>query len=374
MINRKFSISRIQDAKTIANGGRVGSKFQNVFNFGNRQVSYYTPKVGTNKINIIPYEIKTERHPLIRSGVTKLGDPDCQDFYFPLQVHRWFGPLKAHIVCPSQFGQPCPICERRKMLYEQNDPSYKDYKPSKRTFYNVEDLEEPGQIKIFETSEFLFQKELMDEASQGGDEGTINFADCDNGKTVRFRASEAQFNDNKFLEFKSFAFEDRNPVPDELLTQSISFDQYLNIYTYDEIQSLMQGEIPGSAGNNSAPQQTVAPQVVQQPVAPQPVQQTIQQPVQVVGQPVQQINVGQEQVVQQPVNPTISNLVNQAAAPAQPVQQQVVQQPVQPQVVQQAAPATGGMTCPFGYVCGKDTDNKPECDSCQLWDKCIEQA
>ena len=58
MINRKFSISKIQDAKTIANGGRVGSKFQNVFNFGNRQVSYFTPKVGTNKINILPYEIK----------------------------------------------------------------------------------------------------------------------------------------------------------------------------------------------------------------------------------------------------------------------------------------------------------------------------
>lgn len=344
MINRKFSISKIQDAKTIANGGRVGSKFQNVFNFGNRQVSYFTPKVGTNKINILPYEIKTNNHPLVRNGSVKLGDPDCQDFYYPLKIHRWFGPLKAHVICPTQFGQPCPICEKEKQLYEQNDPNYKNYKPAKRIFYNVEDLNEPGHVKIFETSEFLFQKELLDEASQGNDEGTINFADCDNGKTVRFRASETQLDSNKYLEFKSFGFEDRDPIPDSLLEQCVSFDQYINTYTYDEILSIMEGELPsGESGSSqqSAPTQQAAP--VQQQAAPaQPAPQRVE---------VQQMS-------------SVSNLADQASQPAAPTQQTAP--------VQSAPAANGGLVCPFGYVCGKDTDDKPECGTCQLWDKCIE--
>lgn len=337
MINRKFSVSRLNDAKASANGGATSSKFQNIFNFGDRKVTYYNPKVGTNKINIIPYEIRSDLHPQVRAGNCEPNSGES-DFYMPLKVHKWFGPLRAHIVCPQQFGQPCPICEREKVLYNQGDPSYKSYKPSKRIFYNVEDLNEPGTLKIFETSEYLFQKELMDEASQGSDEGFVNFVDLDDGKTVRFRASETQFESNKYLEFKSFAFEDRKPIPDALVQQAISFDEYINLYTYDEISAIMEGELPSKSdgGNRASAAPAPAPSAAPRESA------------------------------------VASSLAEQAAAPdPAPAPRPVAPQPVQ-QPTQQPAQQQGGLTCPYGHVCGKDIDTKPECANCEIWDKCIE--
>ena len=61
---------------------------------------------------------------------------------------------------------------------------------------------------------------------------------------------------------------------------------------------------------------------------------------------------------------SVSNLADQASQPAAPAQQAAP--------TQSAPTANGGLVCPFGYVCGKDTDDKPECGTCQLWDKCIE--
>lgn len=31
---------------------------------------------------------------------------------------------------------------------------------------------------------------------------------------------------------------------------------------------------------------------------------------------------------------------------------------------------TSSLTCPSGYMFGRDNDKKPECDNCSIWDKC----
>ena len=40
----------------------------------------------------------------------------------------------------------------------------------------------------------------------------------------------------------------------------------------------------------------------------------------------------------------------------------------------QGRPKGGKNKCPFGHVFGKDCEKFDDCDSCDLWDDCIEAS
>ena len=47
-------------------------------------VEFFSPKEGRNRINIIPYTIKTKNHPLVRKGEFEIGDKDyVMDIFTP---------------------------------------------------------------------------------------------------------------------------------------------------------------------------------------------------------------------------------------------------------------------------------------------------
>lgn len=205
-------------------------------------VEFFSPKEGRNRINIIPYTIKTKNHPLVKRGEFEIGD---KDYVMDIFTHRGVGPSEASVVClKSTYGKPCPICEYAAQLKKQGkEDEAAALKPSRRCFYNVQDCKNPDKLLVFEASHFLFEKELIDEARDDEEGGFVDFADEESGKEIKFRCSKVSKGGFEFNEFKSFSFEDRDEnIPDELLEAAISFDEIMNVPSYEEVEKILYGE------------------------------------------------------------------------------------------------------------------------------------
>lgn len=206
-------------------------------------VEFFTPKVGKNRINIIPYTIKSKNHPLVCKGEFEIGD---KDYVMDIFVHRSIGPGKSNVIClKNNFGKPCPICEQSERFKKENkEDEAKALSPSRRVFYNIQDLNEPDKIKIFETSHFLFEKELIDEARDDEEGGFIDFADPDEGKEIGFKCFEEQLGTIQYKKFKSFTFNSREDcIPEEILDNAVSFDEVMKVPTYSEAEKMLYGNV-----------------------------------------------------------------------------------------------------------------------------------
>jgi len=206
-------------------------------------IQFFQPAIGRNSINIIPFEIQSKNHPLVRNGSMEIGELDyCLDIW----THRNVGPSESSVICLKRtYGKACPICEEAAKLAEMGKKKEAhDLRSSRRVFYNVEDTRrKPGFLQVFEASHFLFEKELIDEArnDEDGEGGFVDFADPENGSVIKFRCSKESRGGFDFNEFKSFQFADREESVDELLEKAISFDKYLNVPSYEQIQEVLYG-------------------------------------------------------------------------------------------------------------------------------------
>ncbi len=225
------------------NQGSFGSK-AGVMNWKkvDREVEFFSPKEGRNRINIVPYEIKTKNHPLVKKGEFEVGD---KDYVMDVFTHRGIGPSEATVLCLKEtYGKPCPICEQAAMLKKQGkEKEAGALKASRRVFYNVQDCKNPDKLLVFEASHYLFEKELIEEARDDEEGGFVDFADEESGKEIKFRCSKVSKGGFEFNEYKSFSFEDRDEnIPDELLESAISFDEIMNVPTYEEVEKILYGE------------------------------------------------------------------------------------------------------------------------------------
>jgi len=212
---------------------------------GSSDRKFYSPRDGVNKLNIIPYEIKSKLNPQVKAGKAEVGDID---FMLDVWVHRFAGPSSEDILCPKKnYGKACPLCEKRSEYYEKGDKeSAKKFNPSRRVLLNVQPIKggEAQELQIFEVSHYLFMKELVEEAHacKNGDD-IIPFADIEVGKVVKFRAQEGEIGKNKMQEYKSFDFLDREEELDEnIIDKALSFDEGLVFLSYDGIEKLMYGQ------------------------------------------------------------------------------------------------------------------------------------
>lgn len=245
MINKKKKgglAKRYETSYGKRDGG--GSSKGGVINYRkyDGEVKFFNPTEGKHRINIIPYVIKSKNHPLVKSGEAEIGEKDyVLDFF----THRGVGPGEKTVLClKNTFGKPCPICEQASALRKAGkEKEAGALKPSRRVVYNIQDLKEPEKLKVFETSHYLFEKELIEEARDDDEGGFIDFADEEEGMEIKFRASKVSKNNMEFTEFKSFSFEDRDePIDKKLLDSAISFDELLTVPTYEEVEKILYGD------------------------------------------------------------------------------------------------------------------------------------
>jgi hypothetical protein len=216
-----------------------------------KDAKFYEPTAKRNRINIIPYIVKTKNDPLVASGdveVKHLGTHDAESYMLDIWIHTYVGSTGAEIVClKSNYNKPCPICKKAQ---EFKDAGKKEEAsalwPKRRCYYNVIDMKNPDEgIQIFNVSHFLFEKELIEQARADADDGDIvDFVDINDGKEIEFRGSEVEkvINNHKsnYLEFKNFTFIEREEALDpDLVEQAISFDTLIKLKTPDEIEKIL---------------------------------------------------------------------------------------------------------------------------------------
>ena len=326
MIKKKGGLSKRYQSSYESKGGNSNSN--SVIDYRKvDDVEFFSPKEGKNKINIIPYEIKSPNHPLVKKGEMEIGE---MDYVMDIWVHKNIGPSETNVIClKNTYGKACPICEHMAMLRKKGEEDEaNDLKPSRRVIYNVEDCKEPGKIKVFETSHYLFEKELIDEARDDEEGGFTDFADPDEGKEIKFRASKVSKGGYEFNEYKSFSFEDREePVSKKLLAKAISFDEHLKVPTYAEVEKLFFGE---DEGKSEAEPDKEADEDEDEP---KPVPKKVKEE--------------DEEEAPKKKNPEPDD-----DEPKKPAKK-------------------GSRECPFGHTFGDDCDTSDDCDKCELWDKCV---
>jgi hypothetical protein len=329
---RKLSNSRYNDA--YQNKDKGGSKRKSALNWGklleNRDVKFFEPREGTNKINIIPFEIKSEMNPEVKSGKMKVGKID---FMLDIFVHRYVGPDGADILCPKKnYGKACPLCEEESKYYEKGDkPSASNIRAKRRALLNVQPLirGEFEPIQIWDVSHWLFMKELMEEAHAcGNGEDIIPFADPEKGKLIKFRMTLEDFGDNKSPKFKAFEFFEREEeIEDETIDKAISFDTGLILLSYEEIEKIMYGQEEDES------------EKAEEPEKEDPKKEETKEPV-------KEETTKSEEAIKDEV-PGVNE--------KEPEKEE-----------------TGDGKCSHGHKWG-EADNHSECKKCTKWDDCVEK-
>ena len=318
-------------------------------------IVFFNPTEGKNRINIIPYEIKTKNHPLVKKGEFEVGD---KDYVMDIFVHKFVGPTEASVICLKQsYGKPCPICEQAAALRKQGkEDEAGALKATRRVFYNVEDLKDPGKVKIFETSHYLFEKELIDEARDDED-GFIDFADPEEGSEIKFRCSKTKKNGFEFNEYKSFSFEDRDePISDDLLESAVSFDEIMNVPTYEEVEKILFGQddededddeqrVKKSSKKSSEDDEEDDDEEEEKPAKKSSKKSS------------EDDDEDEEEEEEKP-----------AKKSSKKVEEDDDEEEEKPS--KKSCDKNCG-ECPFGHKFGKDTDEFDDCDDCDVWDKCI---
>ena len=210
-------------------------------------VEFFKPEKGKHCIDIIPYEITTNNHMTRKPGEL--------DYVLEYYTHYDVGARKGRVVCPAKtFGKPCPICEEMEELKEQEaDEDIIDaLKPKRRVLYNVIDTKKPDKgIQLFETSHFLFEAEILEEAGSGDE--AIVFSDTEDGRSISFRDTGKK----GIGRFKGFAFEDREePYDDDIIDEAYSLDSLLVVLSYEEIHNMFHNADDGEEEEEEKPQRS----------------------------------------------------------------------------------------------------------------------
>lgn len=345
------------------------------------EVNFFSPQEGRNRINIIPYTIKTKNHPLVKKGEFEVGD---KDYVMDVFVHRGVGPSEVSVLCLKQtYGKPCPICEQSALLRKQGkEDEAGALKASRRVFYNVQDLKNPDTLKVFEASHYLFEKELIDEARDDDEGGFIDFADEETGKEIKFRCSKTSKGGFEFNEFKSFSFEDRDDnIPDELLESAISFDEIMNVPTYEEAEKILYGRDDDEEDEQQEDEEDEAP--AKKKPAKKAVVEDDDEEEQDADEDEEEEPAPKKKPAKKPAPVEEDDDEEEdepAPKPAKKAKAPAVEEDEDDESEEDEAPAKPAKKadckgdcgkCPFGHKFGVDTDNFDDCDDCDVWDKCI---
>ena len=227
------------------------TSYNKTFHFGKmketRPFTFFTTKKdGDYEIAIVPYEITSKKHPMVVKHQAEVGD---SDYGFAYVVHRNVGPQKSAVLCPlAMANKPCPICEaaeEAKKKHGFSSDEFKNLKAKTRVLYNVIDMGDTSKgIQVFDESEPLFEKEMRTTAEAKGRRKGKTIIEYGDGKhTVLFAKTTKKIGTNDCADYTSFDFKDveggvklpKNQTP-------FSFDEYMDLKSYEDLQSMFYGE------------------------------------------------------------------------------------------------------------------------------------
>jgi len=219
------------------------------------KVVFFTVKDGDfPSLDIIPFVIKSANHPKVAQGKKRIGGVD---YHLDVWVHRNVGPGELTVVClKNNYGKACPLCEAAEHYKEGGDKQAFDNTKAKRIcYYNVIDHDHPEKgLQVFQYSHYLFEAKLIDQAYNGNKDGSrTDFADPTNGWTVEFRGKKQLLGTNSCTACESLVFKKRMENLEKYVAQAVSFDEVLQVYTYEELETIMAGGMIGTVEDTGEP-------------------------------------------------------------------------------------------------------------------------
>src|SRR6185369_8506792 len=209
-----------------------GTKF--IFPDGHK-VTWFKPEKGKMLIDIIPYRVTAENHPVVGEG----------DLWYQrtIFVHHSVGAEEKAYLCLKTIGKRCPICDARAEMMKSpdgDDDLIKQLAPKEREVFNVIDRNNKKEgVQLWEYSFHLFGKLLETEIREGEDD-LADFAELEGGKTLKLRFKEKTMGKNKFLECDRIDFEDREEDYDEeILDDVLDLDAILNVHPYEKLENII---------------------------------------------------------------------------------------------------------------------------------------
>lgn len=194
------------------------------------------------ELDIIPYNVTDEKHP-DRDPDNDVAMPGTLWYRRPIKTHVvGTGSDRETIICPKSIGKKCPICDyqekRRKEGADKEE--IKTLYPRSRSLYAVIPLGVKGteeKVYLWDMSDYLFQNLLNEEIEI--DPTNAAFPALEDGKTLKLRLRWTSIGkDSKpFPEVRSIRFEDRDPYKESILDEVPNLDEILKILPYEKIEA-----------------------------------------------------------------------------------------------------------------------------------------
>lgn len=206
------------------------------FNLPAGMEAWAPEKAGTYLLDIVPYEVKTDSHP---DGV----DKGVLWYKFPFMVHRNVGPNGDAVICPVSVGKRCPMCEDRAKLKKQGFDDHKDeikaLTPQKFVAYNILHPDDKDKMALFAMSRGKFAVALEKELDEGDDTNLSFYDVTDDGRTLKVRFSDAEFEGRKYLEATRIDFVEREAMDeDDVLGRAAVLEEIFNVMSYEKLKAL----------------------------------------------------------------------------------------------------------------------------------------
>lgn len=217
-------------------------------------IKQYQVEENTKKVtlDILPYIVTDSKHPN-RDEVNNIALKGDLWYKRPFKVHRNVGVDNESFVCPKSFGKPCPICEYQKKRFNEgaDKEETKELYPKDRNLYVVSPLEDKKLEGIFvwDMSQALFQ-DILKESLEEDSENEV-FPDLEEGRSLELSFKWKTFGKSTFPEVRNINFLDRETPYDESILEKIpDLDSMLKVLSYEELSNKffeLEGESDGGA-------------------------------------------------------------------------------------------------------------------------------
>lgn len=320
---------------------------------------------GSQRIDLdfLPYVVTDEKHP-DRDPQYDVAVVDSLWYRRPFKVHRNVGSENETVVCLRSVGKKCPICEYREK--KQKDGADKEVikelyaKP--RNLYVVIPLgfkkfeEVPT---IWDMSDYLFQEVLNDEL-EASPEDRI-FPDLEEGRTLSLKLKWKTFGGNSFPEVRSISFAERDPYEEKILDEVPNLDEVLKILSYETIYAKFFEEEEGGSLKEVDEDKEKDDKPVRSRRSSEPEKEVEKE------EKPERASRSRRSEPEKEEKP-------ERASRKSPEPEKEEEKPVRSaRREREEAAADSSNKCPHGHKFGIDTEDFKECDTCDVWGKCLDK-
>jgi hypothetical protein len=351
-------------------------------------INMFKPEPGGRcTLDFMPYIISDKKH-LDRNDEYE----DCLvgDLWYkkPFKVHKNVGQEEDSVICLKTFGKPCPICEHRAQLAKEGETdkdTLKELAPKDRVLYCVIPLsgKDPDgksyeeKPHIMDMSWWLFQDLLNQELEENEDNAV--FPDLEEGLSLKIRWDSSTMGKGKpYAEASRIDFEERDEAYDESILKEIpDLDTVLKVLSYKELEAIFFDTDPDEDEDDET-EDFDEVEDEEEEEKPRRKKKTARKP-----EPEEDDDEDDEEEEEEKPRrkkkparkpePEEDEEEEEEDDEKEDDEEEEDEEEEKPKRKKAPAKKAAKGKCPYGHKYGVDADEKEECNSCDLWDECLDE-